>query len=176
VPQVLFSIPTKQIAPRLEALPAALGITRDEALLLVQDCPHFLLMKADTLAEGWQELRRAASKRPEWRQQIGNLVASSVQGYAAQLVVLPGLHAIGMLLLDYAPVVTSVLVGCMLVWWVFFLCWSHGYVVANLCHTFCDAPVLGAEVGSASVCVLTDWVAGRLAGYVCADALVRARR
>jgi hypothetical protein len=79
VPQVLLGIPSKQVAPRLGALPAALGVTPGEALLLVQDWPRFLLMKADTVAAGWQELRRAASKRPEWREQIGNWAAGSVE-------------------------------------------------------------------------------------------------
>jgi hypothetical protein len=87
-------MPTKQIAPRLEALPAALGITRGEALLLVRDCPRVLTKQAGTVAAGWQELRRAASKRPEWRQQIGNLTAESVQGYAAQLMYPCGAHTL----------------------------------------------------------------------------------
>jgi hypothetical protein len=86
--QVLFGIPTQQIAPRLAALPAALGITPDEALLLAQDCPHFVLLRADTAAAGWWELRRAASKRAEWREQIGNWTAESVCRCAPQSMTL----------------------------------------------------------------------------------------
>jgi hypothetical protein len=82
--QVLFGIPAKQIASRLEALPAALGIAQGDARRLAQDAARLLLMKADTVAAGWQELRRAASKRPEWREQIGNWTAGTVQAYAAQ--------------------------------------------------------------------------------------------
>jgi hypothetical protein len=85
--QVLFSIPAEQVAARLEALPAALGVTEKEALRLAQDWPRFLLVQTATVAEGWRELRRAASKRPEWREQIGDLTASSVQTYVTHLMV-----------------------------------------------------------------------------------------
>ena len=54
-------MPTAEVAPRIKALPAALGITQEKALLLLQDDPTFLLIGSGTLAEGWRELQRAAS-------------------------------------------------------------------------------------------------------------------
>jgi hypothetical protein len=75
---VLLGIPEDQLAPRLEALPAALGIPWGEALLVVTEAPQFLLMKADTMVEGWQELLRAARLRPKWREQIGNWAVRTI--------------------------------------------------------------------------------------------------
>jgi hypothetical protein len=80
--QMLFGMPAAQVASRLEALPAALGITRDEALALVLDDPRFLLQPSGTLAAAWEELQQAASKQPEWRQQIGGWAASTFRRYA----------------------------------------------------------------------------------------------
>jgi hypothetical protein len=77
-PQMLFGVPTAQVAARVEALPAALGISKDEALQLLQDDPQFLLKAPATLAAGWKELRRAARKRPEWREQIGGWTAGTL--------------------------------------------------------------------------------------------------
>ena len=69
--QMLFSVPPAQVGLRLEALPAALGISPEQALLLVQDAPMLLLKTTATVAAGWGELRRAAGMRWEWREQIG---------------------------------------------------------------------------------------------------------
>ena len=80
--QILFGIPTAQIAPRLKALQAALVVTQAEALLLVQDAPELLLKPSNTLKQAWEELQQAARKRPEWREQIGSWAASSLNKYA----------------------------------------------------------------------------------------------
>jgi hypothetical protein len=75
---MLLGVAAPDMASRLEALPAALGVTRPEALALVLEDPLLLLRSPDTLAAAWRELRRAARMRPEWRQQIGGWAASSL--------------------------------------------------------------------------------------------------
>jgi hypothetical protein len=76
--QMLFSVPTAQVAPRVEALPAALGISKEEALLLLQDDPKFLLQPSSTLAASWKALQGAARARPEWQEQIGGWTAGTL--------------------------------------------------------------------------------------------------
>ena len=76
---MLFGVPTAQVAARLEALPAAFGISSSEALLLVQDEPQFLLVGADSLAGAWRELKRAGSLRPEWGLQIAGWTAATLR-------------------------------------------------------------------------------------------------
>jgi hypothetical protein len=68
---MLFSIPASEVATRLAALPAALGIPPQEALLLVREEPQFLVVAPAALAASWRELRRAARMQPEWREQVG---------------------------------------------------------------------------------------------------------
>jgi hypothetical protein len=65
------------MAPRMEALPAALGITSKETLALVQDHPQLLLLPTPTILSGWEQLQAAADLRPEWREQVGGWSVSS---------------------------------------------------------------------------------------------------
>jgi hypothetical protein len=85
--QMALGIPAATVTPRLAALPAALRITQDEALALVQDDPLFLLYTPDILAAAWEELKRAASKRPEWREQMGGWTAVTLRRYVHVVVV-----------------------------------------------------------------------------------------
>jgi hypothetical protein len=62
----------------VEALPAALGISQEEAMLLLQDGPTFLLKVPDALTAAWMELQRAAKEQPEWREQIGGWTAGTL--------------------------------------------------------------------------------------------------
>jgi hypothetical protein len=78
--QMLLTMPAPDVAPRLAALPAALGITLDEALALLEDDPKILQQGSDALAAAWVELRRAASMRAEWREQIGGWTATTFRG------------------------------------------------------------------------------------------------
>jgi hypothetical protein len=79
--QVLLSVPASEVGPRLEALAASLGISCEGARALVRDHPRFLFMAPATLEAAWVELRRAASMRAEWREQIGGWTASTLSRY-----------------------------------------------------------------------------------------------
>jgi hypothetical protein len=80
VPQFLLTAPQSELTPRLEALPAALGITSEDGLRLVQEYPRLLLLPTAAMAASWRELRRAASMRAEWREQMGGWCVSTLDG------------------------------------------------------------------------------------------------
>ena len=72
------SSPPLALAPRLEALPAALGISPEEVLALVHNAPYLLLLPTTTISAGWRQLKKAAGMRPEWKEQIGGWGVLSV--------------------------------------------------------------------------------------------------
>jgi hypothetical protein len=78
MPQFLLNAPPSELTPRLEALPAALGVTREEGMALVHEHPGLLLLPTASMAASWRELRRAASMRAEWREQMGGWCVSTL--------------------------------------------------------------------------------------------------
>jgi hypothetical protein len=77
MPQFLLNANPSELTPRLEALPAALGITPEEGLRLVTEVPRLLLLPTAAMAASWRELQRVAGMRAEWREQLGGWAASS---------------------------------------------------------------------------------------------------
>jgi hypothetical protein len=79
--QFLLNANPSELTPRLEALPAALGITPEEGLHLVKAAPRLLLLPTAAMAASWRGLRRVAGMRAEWREQLGGLTAPTLTLY-----------------------------------------------------------------------------------------------
>jgi hypothetical protein len=78
MPQFLLNAPPSELTPRLEALPAALGITLEEGMRAVKASPRLLLLPTAAMAASWRELRRAAGMRVEWREEMGGWAVATL--------------------------------------------------------------------------------------------------